>query len=253
MGATMIDELYQEAWHELARARRSIEAIERECTPVLVFGQWRTSWLATAGLNPSEMEFRDQGRLPLASEQQRFLHWPDDGLGRAERYFVRGRAYSRWFDRYTAFLEGAGASFGAGTACHTDYLSPFATTTGVGACSPAIRRKLARYGYPLWVRVLNALPQLRVVFGHGAGWQEMPGLLGFERWTPISTPFDQKGGRTPIPRPYLLFAETPLHPSGREIRVYWWRPNRDGAPLTWLNRDEAQQLGALITSSSTSI
>lgn len=249
-------DLYVEAWQRLALDREQCADIEPECTPVLVFGRWQKSRVATVGLNPSEDEFRDKHREPLRDSQQRFLHWPDDSQLTAERlelafqrsegYFTLGNVYAEWFGHYTPFLADLGVSFEDGTACHTDYLSPFATRVGVGSVRSATRKRLAEFGHNCWLRVLSHMPELEVLVGHGGGWRDMPWLLNLPGWTEIATPYDAKGGRTKIQRPYLLFARTTLPASGREIAVYWWRPNPDGAPLAWLRGDEKAALGALM-------
>jgi hypothetical protein len=222
-----MDNLYREAWQQLNTDRQALAEIDREATPVLVFGQWQTSRFATAGLNPSEIEFRDRLGQPLAGSKQRFLHWPDDGQlteerlqiarERAEHYFTLGNTYTRWFDLYTSFLAGAGVSFKDGTACHTDYLSSFATYAGISKCSRKVQNHLPAYGRRLWPRVLEAMPHLQIVFGHGAGHHSMPGLLKFAGWQPLPTEFDQKGGRANISPPYLLFACVTLPNQQRSI------------------------------------
>jgi hypothetical protein len=251
-----MDNLYREAWQQLSADREALAEIEREATPVLVFGQWQTSRFATAGLNPSEIEFRDRLGQALAGSKQRFLHWPADGQlteerlqvarERAEQYFTLGNTYTRWFDLYTAFLAGAGVSFKDGAACHTDYISPFATHVGISKCSRRVQLQLPAYGQQLWTRVLEAMPQLQIVFGHGAGYRTMPGLLKFAGWQPLPTEFDRKGGNANIARPYLLFARVNLPNQQRNIGLYWWKPNRDGSPLTWLNPAERAHLGAYV-------
>lgn len=251
-----MDNLYREAWQQLSIDRQVLTEIERAAMPVLFFGQWQTSRVVTAGLNPSEIEFRDRRGQPLLGSAQRFLHWPEDGQlteerlqvarERAEQYFTLGNAYTRWFDRYSSFLAGAGVSFKDGTACHTDYLSPFATYNGISKCSRKIQKQLPVYGHRLWVRVLEAMPQIQIMFGHGAGHHIMPGLLKFTCWQPLPTEFDQKGGKATMSPPYLLFARVTLPNQQRTIGLYWWKPNRDGAPLTWLNPAEGARLGVYV-------
>src|SRR5262245_46623940 len=165
-------DLYRAAWVQLAHDRATLAELEPEATPVLAFRQWRSSRVVTAGLNPSEIEFRASDGSPLTGDRQRFLHWPSDGalaeerlataFARSEGYFTLGNCYARWFNRYNAFLEGLGVSFQAGTACHTDYLSPFATRTGIARCSRHTHRRLAAFGYPCWVEALNAMPRVEV-------------------------------------------------------------------------------------------
>jgi hypothetical protein len=256
MAAADLHDLYREAWERLATERRSLHEIEPEGTPVLAFGRWRASRVVTAALNPSEGEFRDQNRAPLAATAQRLLHWPADdrltgerletAFARSEGYFTLGNCYARWFSRYDPFLDGLGASFRDGSACHTDYLSPFATRVGIAQCGRATRTHLAAYGLPLWTRVLRRMAQVELIFGHGAGWRAMPALFGFDRWEALATAFDAKGGRSTVAKPFLLFARIRLQPAGRPALLYWWRPNRDGAPLTWLNNGERGQLGRLV-------
>jgi hypothetical protein len=249
-------DLYRQAWERLARDRQAFPEIEPEGTPVLAFGRWSESRVATAGLNPSEGEFRDRRLAPLSGAAQRFLHWPDDGhlteerleiaFARSEGYFTLGNCYARWFSRYDAFQAGLGVAFQAGSACHTDYVSPFATTTGIARCSRATQQRLAVYGRPLWVQILCQMPHLELIFGHGAGWRDMPRLLGFHQWATLPTPFDRKGGRSTVAKPYLLFAPIGLEASRRAALLYWWKPNRDGSPLTWLNNAERNDLGRLV-------
>jgi hypothetical protein len=250
------ERLYREAWARLALDRTALADVELEGTPVLAFGRWQTSRVVTAGLNPSEIEFRADGGKPLAEPRQRFLHWPADGAltterltlarHRAEGYFSLGNAYTRWFGLYDALLDGMGVSFKAGTACHTDYLSPFATRRGIARCDRHTREQLAGYGSRLWTRILDAMPQVQVIFGHGTGIHLVPGLLGFSGWEGLATPLDQKGGRTKIRRPFLRFQRGMLPESQRPVLVYWWLPNMDGAPLTWLNREERVWLGRFV-------
>jgi hypothetical protein len=251
-----MDDLYAEAWQRLALDREQCADIERECTPVLAFGRWQSSRVATVGLNPSENEFRGEDGQPLSGARQRFLHWPEDGLltqerlvlarHRAEGYFELGNVYATWFGDYTRFLEGLDVSFGGGTACHTDYLSPFATRIGIGALRSTTSRRLAEFGYGCWLQVLRQMPRLELLVGHGRGWWEVPRLLKLSDWTGIATPYDAKGGRTKIARPFLLFARGVLPQDGRPLAVYWWRPNPDGAPLAWLTGGEKAALGALV-------
>jgi hypothetical protein len=55
---------------------------------------------------------------------------------------------------------------------------------------------LCAYGARLWVRVLQAMPEVQIIFGHGRGMHLAPRLLGFSGWEGLATHLDQKGGRT---------------------------------------------------------
>lgn len=252
-------ELYKQSWERLRHDRLTCEEIDREATPVLFFGSYKTARVATVGLNPSEDEFRAKNsrRTPLLGDAQRFVHWPADGrladdlldeaFRRMEGYFVLGKAYRQWFEGYDSFLSALGATFEDGLSCHTDLCSPFATRTGISQCSRRTRSLLRQYGPTAWVEVLSRIPFVEVVFGHGGTWKEVPDLLGFAKqgWQGISTRFDnEKGGASNMPWPYLLSAMGKIPASGREVAVFWWKPNRNGSPLTWLSAAEKKDLGA---------
>ena len=256
-----MQELYGQAWERLRHDREQCPDIDPEATPVLFFGRWDTARVATAGLNPSEDEFRaktPKGRCKpaLRGDQQRFLHWGDGTLSparleeafrRARGYFELGNAYWQWFGQYSEFLESLGTPFSEGMACHTDYVSPFATRTGLSRCSSRTRAMLCEFGEPVWVEVLIRCTRLEVLFGHGAGWRRVPDLLRLTGgWDAVPTPFDQKGGRMWAGKAHLLCGEARLPQDGRRLLVYWWKPNRDGAPLCFLGREDKRRLGAII-------
>jgi hypothetical protein len=242
--------LYRRAWKELASLRAGCREIEPLSTPVLAFGRWKTAEVVTAGLNPSEIEFREPRNLrPLTGDKQRFIHWEDGSLSRArldealrrcEGYFELGNAYTKWFKNYDAFLEGLGLSFFAGTACHTDYVSPYATIRGISEC-PGVN--LSGSGEKYWLAMLEACPKVRMIFGHGRGWRRTPEILGGLKFEPVATAFDRKGNPPAPGLPRLWFGRGRLPATGRSVLVYWWTPNRSGAPLCYLNRDEKFSLG----------
>src|SRR3984957_14453361 len=104
--------LYRKAWEHLRLLRRSCDEIEPESTPILAFGRFKKARVITAGLNPSEDEFRTTlkaGRKPLKEIERRFLHWPASGrltqkrlyeaLQKSERYFEKGGNAYEWFDK----------------------------------------------------------------------------------------------------------------------------------------------------------
>lgn len=230
-----------------------------DCTPVLFFGQWKTSKVVTVGLNPSKREFHDKDGVPLKGGQQRFCHWPkgdlmqvdeafmdeafmDEAFRRAEGYFTLGNAYEEWFRHYGPFLEALGCSYGNGSACHTDYESPFATKPGIGKLPPKDRERLRQSGLTLWHGVLSLMPKVQIIIGHGWGWKEaIPKLMGID-WEGMKKAFDSKGGKTKISKPYLLFACAHVGRNNRAIAVYWWKPNY-GLPLTWLSDVNKRKLG----------
>lgn len=234
-------------------------------TPVLAFGRWRTAKIATAGLNPSEREFcyrRMKGEEPpgreLEAAERRFLHRtqgdysspPASLLAEAQRlaegYFELGNAYRKWFRGFCPFLKEIGCTFEAGAACHTDYISPFTTKTGIGSVkknASAVVETLEASGLQSWKNLLNVMPELRLVLGIGRGWSLIPKLFNFDSWNSIRTPFDDKGGRSRVPKPFLLHRSISV--GGHGVELFWWRPNR-GEPLTWLTNDEKKQLATIV-------
>lgn len=250
--------LYDQAFEELRALRSTCAEVDREATPILAFGQWEEARVVTAGLNPSEDEFRDKEqvgadgwKVPLKGEHQRFLHWPKAGIltrdlrneafRRAEGYFKLGNAYEDWFGAYTEFLSAIGATFASGNACHTDYVSPFATVEGISKCSPATIKRLKLSGFQYWVSVLELCPRVEMIFGHGHGWRIVEKHFRVSL-VAVPTPFDHKGGSAR----HLSRATIRLAQSDRRILLYWWHPNRDGLPLCWLSRIEKQELGGIV-------
>lgn len=237
--------------------RAACSEIDRECTPVLAFGQWRSARIVTAGLNPSEDEFRDKTQLvngkkiPLEGKRQRFLHWPKDGLltetlkeeafRKADGYFNLGNAYDRWFGAYTEFLSAMEMTFTAGKPCHTDYVSPFATVQGLSKCNRTTIANLEFLGFPYWIRMLELCPCLEIIFGHGRGWRTVENFFRVAL-VDLPTPFDHKGGMTR----HLSTTFVRLPNSKRRVLVYWWHPNRDGSPLCFLDRHEKRELGEIL-------
>lgn len=227
----------------------------RCATPILAFGRWETARIATAGLNPSEREFLDGFGQELQPPQRRFLHRTAndvvepsvlalaDARRMAEGYFELGNAYWSWFGGFRPLLDELGWTFESGHACHTDYVTPFATTKGIGSVGAPIRRALQSGGLLLWRAVLDLMPALRLVFGIGAGWRLMPDLFNFDQWHAIPTAFDVKGGRASVHRPYLLHTVVGLE--GRSVDLFWWRPNR-GDPLAWLDAADKRGLANLV-------
>lgn len=227
----------------------------RCATPVLAFGRWQSAEIATAGLNPSEREFCDPRGNELVPPKRRFLHRSSsDGVEPspatlaesrrlAEGYFELGNAYWSWFRGFQPLLDELGCTFERGRACHTDYMTPFATTKGIGSVPAHVATSLQLDGIRSWKAVLRLMPALRLVFGIGKGWNLMPRVFGFDQWAAIPTPFDSKGGGASVSRPYLLHKTIRLQ--HRPVQLFWWRPNR-GEPLTWLNGGEKRCLAILM-------
>jgi hypothetical protein len=139
----------------LRRPPTSDLAIVPGSTPVICFGRFSTSTVATLGLNPSKQEFLDKAGVELDGPRRRFETLNSLGiasLGEAptervelvaaacEEYFNRN-PYRRWFDQLEPVVSAAGGSYYSGSACHLD-LVQWATDPTWGALSDAQRTRL---------------------------------------------------------------------------------------------------------------
>ena len=180
--------LYLKAWADLRDLRAISDHIDKECTPILAFGRWRTARIVTAGLNPSTYEFRDPDqktatgeKCPLVGDRQRFIHWGggrltqtrlEEAFRRSDGYFEIGNQYAKWFNKYAEFLDALSVPFIEGRACHTDYVSPFATRVRISRCRPAADL-LEEAGFRCWLDVIERCPRVELIFGHGRGWRRV--------------------------------------------------------------------------------
>ncbi len=250
-----MDHLYRDSWAMQSRLFGRLPLLEC-ATPVPCFGRWDTARIATAGMNPSAREFLDERGRELETDERRFLHrrnsaadCTDDEVADARRlaegYFELGNDYSLWFDKLGPFLSGLGLSFVDGQACHTDYVSPLATESGVGGFASNLAQELAweHGGIETWQRILAMMPSLEMVVGFGAAWKDMPKLWEFSSWSGIDTRFDSKGGKAKISKPYLLHHVVSC--GAREIDLFWWKPYWSN-PLEWLKDPDKQQLAEVI-------
>jgi len=98
-------------------------------TPVVSFGDFTISKIATLGINPSSAEFLSGGKL-IQGEQKRLadeefgVASPTDIWFQCKHYFL-GNPYWNWFNHLEQLLLQVGASYKT-NACHLD-LSPWAT------------------------------------------------------------------------------------------------------------------------------
>jgi hypothetical protein len=199
-------------------------------------------------VNPSAREFLAADLAELPEGERRFLHWPPDGvltesrtdeaLRKCERYFLDGKAYAGWFRHYSPCFQELGISFEAGTACHTDYASPFATHK-----SPTrVQARLRTFGIQFWRKVIEALPKVEVIFGHGAGWRVVPEHLGFtfDDWEDLFA--DDSDVDAAVPRQFPNMAYRIVE-GRRRLLVLWWKPNCFGRPLDPLSDFNKAKVG----------
>jgi hypothetical protein len=115
----------------------------------------RSAHVATLGLNPSRIEFVDNGGYLLMREQRRLATQSSLGISNlcdataeavdqvledCNQYFQR-RPYRRWFDQLLPALKVCRASYYDGTACHLD-LVQWATDPTWGKLKLPIRERL---------------------------------------------------------------------------------------------------------------
>ena len=133
MLATLIDRLDTDL--------RETEVIYRS-SPVLSFGDFEKSRVATIGINPSYREFLDAEGDELQGQERRLHTLTSLGIdswdkadfrhlaliAETGRSYFDSNPYSAWFNRLEYVMAGLNASYygSPGTACHID-LVPFAT------------------------------------------------------------------------------------------------------------------------------
>ena len=147
-------------------------------TPVVAFGDPRTAWAATLGLNPSKVEFLDRDGRLLADSNRRLETHASLGIGNlasasdaavaqvlagCNGYFQR-RPYN-WFNKLERVLRHAGASYFDGTACHLD-LVQWATEPVWGKLDRPTREKLLDADLP-FLRQQLAQEHIRLLLLNG--------------------------------------------------------------------------------------
>jgi len=126
-------------------------------SPVISFGNIKTSQLATLGINPSDREFVDAKGIELKSSERRFhtlnslglKNWKDANLNQLQQidtscmeYFLRN-PYDGWFKRLDYIISGSSKSyyFPSHEACHLD-LVPWATRVKWSNLKPRQQERL---------------------------------------------------------------------------------------------------------------
>lgn len=154
----------------LAESELIASEVIAEGAPVISFGNFSNSKIATLGLNPSDKEFYDSMGNELNGVERRFhtlnslnlTSWNDiDGsslkkiLVTCENYFL-GNPYDRWFKPLNIILSGTGASYYDvfNSACHLD-LVPYATKIKWGELSELQKSTLLNIGSKYLADILN--------------------------------------------------------------------------------------------------
>lgn len=155
-------------------------------TPVVSFGNFQKSRVATLGINPSNVEFEIKGRF-LSDEQRRLatleslgcvstIDLTDDQVATVlqdcENYFDKN-PYRQWFEPLDRVLTaGLGVSYFDGSACHLD-LVQWATQTKWGDLSQNVRDILLTDGKKHLINQLTAENIKYVIVCGRAVWDEL--------------------------------------------------------------------------------
>lgn len=145
--------------HRLESASLGATSVISWASPVISFGDFSSSRVATLGLNPSNREFVDGHGLELSDDDRRFHtlrslgidSWSqieDQHLERilnSSRDYFQGNPYDSWFKALEKLFVGAGVSYYGmfADACHLD-LVPYATASKWGSLGFSERRLLLK-------------------------------------------------------------------------------------------------------------
>lgn len=119
--------------------------------------------IATVGLNPSHIEFKENSESETISSLYRFPDYDEKDPSSLEialnNYFKRN-PYS-WFYSFEHILNGMNASYwGKGrenTALHTDFCTPWATDPTWNELSQSEKESLMQEGVPEWKALISEL------------------------------------------------------------------------------------------------
>jgi hypothetical protein len=135
-------------------------------TPVISFGDFTTSRIATLGINPSSAEFTSGGKL-IVGEKKRLA---DEEFGSSSpldiwfhcKHYFRNNPYWSWFKHLEELLNQVGASYEE-NACHLD-LSPWATDPIFGKLTPRQQETLLHHDRELLNWQITESPIKTVLF-----------------------------------------------------------------------------------------
>jgi len=235
------------------RIRRPLPAgafIVPGSTPVVSFGDAQRAVVATLGLNPSRIEFRDNRSGEFVGNARRLATHTSLGtsdltaappetvlevLQDCNTYFERN-PYRRWFDQLTPILAGCGASYYDGSACHLDLVQWATDPTWSGIRAASVRRQLLADDAVFLVDQLrNANLRLLLVNGTGVS-QQLRHVLAVEL-----------DGAAPIIGDSWFDTRLLVGTIFNRIRVVCWSTNVQSQPgvTRWLRAELARRVAAL--------
>lgn len=173
---------------EMARRKppRDCAVIEGS-TPVISFGNFRESRIATLGINPSNLEFLDRTGNFLSETEQRLATWESLGIVGTEEItephaiaivnasdsYFEVNPYRSWFDYLEKVLQpGFGSSYYNGSACHLD-LVQWSTKDKWSSLSKTQRQILLDEGVPFLRSQLHSENISHVIVNGNAVWNEI--------------------------------------------------------------------------------
>jgi hypothetical protein len=180
----MIDQVTQKLFENIYESMQGyfVEQVSG-ATPVISFGDYTKSNIATFGINPSSLEFVDRSGQILAKNQKRLvdlesLNLPlDDHYGSinsipeiwdgCKTYFsANNNPYWDWFDDLEKILQSFNFSYKDDSVCHLD-LFPLATKTMFSKLSEADQFvSVTRFNHLLRDQLMNS--QIKYLLFNGA-------------------------------------------------------------------------------------
>lgn len=165
-----IDELEKLTLEKIAAMSAPVDSgVIPKTTPVVSFGDFTRSTIATLGINPSSAEFNSAGKL-LVEENKRLADdefgpaTPSEIWSKCKDYFAVN-PYWTWFRHLEELLLEVGASY-KHNACHLD-LSPWATDPIFGKLDPTQQQTLLSHDRDFLNWQIVASP-IRTVLFNGA-------------------------------------------------------------------------------------
>lgn len=203
-----------------------------ETTPVVSFGDFSESKIATLGINPSPSEFLSQGNLirgkaKRLSDQEYGPASPMDIWFKCKHYF-QGNPYWSWFSHLEELLLEIGGSYKT-NACHLD-LSPWATNPIFRNLSSRQKSVLLENDQEFLPWQLANSPIKTILFNGGTVYQTINQVKAFNLEKVSEIKFSSGG----TPKTSDLVSGT--GPNG--VAVYGWTLNLQALQVTVEERKE---------------
>ena len=148
-------------------------------TPVIAFGDFQNSEVATLGLNPSRREFLDDSGNPLQESKRRLASSSDtvDQVFSGCIAYFDGNNPNLWFNKFKPILARFKVTYSDRSACHLD-LVQWATDPTWGRLPKDVKNRLIETdGEFLRLQITKHKNRLILVNGRSV-WKQIRQLLG---------------------------------------------------------------------------